>query len=75
MCLGDLAEVLAVTEGVTAEVRTDHRLTSVSLLTLDLPVAPGDWLLVHSGYALRRLSQAEADEAARIRATPQEESR
>jgi hydrogenase expression/formation protein HypC len=48
--------------------RVGDRLVTVSLLTLDGAVAPGDWLQVHSGYALARLTDEERREAARIRA-------
>lgn len=69
MCLGELAEVLAVTGPATAVVRRDGRSTAtVSLLALAEPVVAGDWLLVHSGFALHRLTPDEAQDAAAIRA-------
>jgi len=42
----------------------------VSLLALDPPEAvPGDWLVVHSGYAIDRVDPAEAEAvAAELRA-------
>ena len=68
MCLGELGEVVRV-DGDTAEVvGGTGRRTTVSLMTLDQPVAAGDWLVVHAGFALERVSPAEAEEAARIRA-------
>jgi len=70
MCLGELAEVTEVTERVSAVVRSGGTIRTVSLLTLETPVLPGDWVVVHSGFALSRLTAAEAQEAARIRATP-----
>jgi hydrogenase expression/formation protein HypC len=68
MCLGELAKVLDLAEAATARVRCGDRDTTVSLLTLDGPVAVGDWLLVHSGYALSRLTPSEAEDAEHIRA-------
>ena len=68
MCLGDLGQVLEVRAGPTAVVRTELRTVSVSLLTLDEKVSPGDWVLCHSGCALSRLTPEQADEAAAIRA-------
>ena len=68
MCLGELGQVLGVRDGL-AEVRVGDRLRSVSLLTLEEPVDPGDWVLVHSGFALGRLSADEATEAEQIRST------
>jgi hydrogenase expression/formation protein HypC len=67
MCLGDLGEVLEAGPGPTAVVRTGARTVTVSLLTLDEPVVPGDWVLCHSGFALSRLTPEEAGEAAAIR--------
>lgn len=68
MCLGELAEVVGVNAPGTADVRYGGRQVTVSLLTLEGTVAPGDWLVVHSGFALERISASEAQEAARIRA-------
>lgn len=73
MCLGELAEVIAVTGRATADVRVGERTRSVSLLALEVPIAPGDWVLVHSGFALSRLTAAEAREAELIRTTTLEE--
>lgn len=69
MCLGELAEVIRVLEDGTAEVRGGGRTRSVSLLTLEERVGPGDWVVVHAGFALSRLTAAEAHEAALIRVT------
>lgn len=69
MCLGELAEVTAVTGDGTAQVRSDGRALTVSLLTLDETVAPGDWLLTHAGFALSRHTRDQALEAARIRSS------
>jgi len=40
----------------------------VSLLALDPPgpVEPGEWLVVHSGYAVGRADRAEAEAAAAL---------
>ena len=67
MCLGELAQVVDGVDERTVRARVGDRLVTVSLLTLDGPVAPGDWLQVHSGYALARLTEAERRDAARIR--------
>jgi hydrogenase expression/formation protein HypC len=69
VCLGELAEVLEVVGRDAALVRASARSATVSLLTLDGPVAPGDWLLCHAGFALRRLTPQEAHDAAVLRAT------
>ena len=67
MCLGDVALVLELVPGGSALVRCGPRTTTVSLLTLDDDVAPGDWVVCHSGFALGRVSAAEAAEATAIR--------
>lgn len=72
MCLGELAEVLQLVGGSAALVRSEARTVTVSLVTLDDAVAPGDWVVCHSGFALSRLTQEEACDAAAIRAAPQQ---
>ena len=68
MCLGELAEVIDVgTEN--AMVSGGGRTRTVSLLTLTDPVTPGDWVVIHSGFALARLTAEEASEAIALRAT------
>ena len=68
MCLGELAEVIEMGTQ-TALVRGGGRTRTVSLLTLTDPVTPGDWVVIHSGFALARLTAAEASEATALRAT------
>jgi hydrogenase expression/formation protein HypC len=67
MCLGELAEVVEVGPGASATVRSRQRTSTVSLLTLAQAPAPGDWLVCHSGFALRRVTEREAAQAAAIR--------
>ena len=69
MCLGELCEILELGPGATAVARTDARTQTISLMTLDETVAPGDWVVVHSGFALARLDPDEADEALTLRAS------
>jgi hydrogenase expression/formation protein HypC len=73
MCLGDLAQVVDLVDERTVSARVGDRVVTVSLLTLEGPVAPGDWLQVHSGFALARLTDQERREAERIRSTPGED--
>lgn len=73
MCLGELAQVVEVTGPRTVAARVGDRVVSVSLLALDGPVGPGDWLQVHAGFALARLTEAERLDAHRIRRAAQEE--
>jgi hydrogenase expression/formation protein HypC len=74
MCLGDLGQVLEVGAGPTALVQTGVRTVTISLLTLDEPVGPGDWLVCHSGFALRRVTPEEARQAAVLRTGGQPET-
>ncbi|HSO65552.1 MAG TPA: HypC/HybG/HupF family hydrogenase formation chaperone [Ornithinibacter sp.] len=53
--------------GSSALVRSRQRTATVSLLTLDESVAPGDWVVCHSGFALGRVTPEEAAEATEIR--------
>lgn len=68
MCLGEISRVVGLAGDSTAEVETQVRRLRVSLLTLQTPVEVGDWVLVHSGFALERLEPEAALEALRIRA-------
>ena len=73
MCLGEVGQIIELTAGPGAEVRVGDTVRSVSLLTLDVPAGPGDWVLIHSGFALGRLTEDEAHEAEHIRTTPWED--
>ena len=69
MCLGEVAQVVQLGPGPSALVRSAQRTATVSLLTLGEVVAPGDWVVCHSGFALARVSAEEAAEATAIRTT------
>ena len=73
MCLGDLAQVIDLVDDRTVRASVGDRIVIVSLLTLDGSVATGDWLQIHSGFALARLTEEERLEADRIRNTTMEE--
>jgi hydrogenase expression/formation protein HypC len=68
MCLGELAEVIDAST-LNALVSGGGRTRTVSLLTLTDPVIPGDWVVIHSGFALARLTAEEAREATALRTT------
>jgi hydrogenase expression/formation protein HypC len=68
MCLGELAEVIEVGTG-NALVSGGGRTRTVSLLTLTDPVTPGNWVVIHSGFALALLTAEEAGEATALRTT------
>jgi hydrogenase expression/formation protein HypC len=64
MCLELPAFVMEVdADGMSAIVRANDRTARVLLLALDAEreaVQPGDWLLVHTGIAVQRISSSEA---------------
>lgn len=65
MCLGVPMQVLEVTgETVTAEIDGVRR--EASLLMLADPVAVGDYVIVHAGFAIARIDPAEAQETLRL---------
>ena len=67
MCLGLVGRTTALLGADQVLVQVDGRALRASLLALDDQVAVGDWLLVHAGFALARLTEAQAGEALAIR--------
>lgn len=71
MCLSDLGRVVDVDVGRhTASVEVDGRLVDVSTVTLGLDAPQpdvGDWLVVHTGFAVERLTRVGAAEVRRAR--------
>lgn len=61
MCVGVPCKVLELREGGMAVVEIGGARRSVNLHLLD-DVAPGDFVLVHAGFAISRLEEAEARE-------------
>ncbi len=76
MCVSRFHLVLAVPRPGSAEVRDSNGVVrTVSLLALDGPAPqPGEWLVVHSGYAFDRVARpagpAEARAAGSAPAAP-----
>jgi hydrogenase assembly chaperone HypC/HupF len=56
MCLAVPNEVVSMGDGATVSVRRGGRVSRASLLAADEPVEVGDWVLVHSGLVLARLT-------------------
>lgn len=67
MCLGEICRVVTVDTGAATAVTSTGAERQVSLMALGAPVSPGDWLVVHSGFALERLAADEAHAALAIR--------
>jgi hydrogenase expression/formation protein HypC len=64
MCLSIPAKVLSV-EGNTAKASVGGAIVNTSLHLVD-DVVPGDFILIHSGFALQKISEQEALETIRI---------
>lgn len=74
MCLGIVGQVLAVTAGQaragsagSVEIDAGDRVVTASLLAISEAVGPGDWVLMHSGLVLGRLTEQEARDALDLR--------
>jgi hydrogenase expression/formation protein HypC len=61
MCLGVPGQVKQV-DGLTADVDFWGVQKEVRLDTVDEPVEPGDYILNHVGFAIRRIPESEIDE-------------
>lgn len=63
MCLGIPGRIIEITDVpnclAKVEVSGVRRVISVRLLEADLP-EPGDWVLVHVGFAMAKIDETEA---------------
>ena len=61
MCLGIPGEIVRITDAETSLATVDvggvRRVVNVDLLD---DVTPGDWVLVHVGFAMSKIDEAEA---------------
>lgn len=64
MCLSVPAEILSV-EGEMAMASVGGAVREISLQLLD-DIKPGDFVLLHTGYALEKISREEAEETLRM---------
>jgi hydrogenase expression/formation protein HypC len=58
MCLSVPAKVVSV-EGISAKVSVGGTLIDISLHLVE-DIQPGDYVLVHTGFALQKVSEEEA---------------
>ena len=65
MCLAAPAKVISITDR-EAVVDYNGVRTTARLDTLAEPLAPGDYVLIHTGFAIRRLSAADGEETLRL---------
>lgn len=61
MCIGVPGLIISV-EGADAVVDFAGMARPISLLTLP-DARPGDWIIAHSGFAVKRVSEAEATQS------------
>jgi hydrogenase expression/formation protein HypC len=67
MCLAVPAEILSITDQVaTCRVGEGETTLNASLMVLDEAVAVGDYLIIHAGFAIRKLDPKEAQETLQI---------
>ena len=64
MCLSIPAKVLSV-DGLTAKASVGGAIVDTSLHLVE-NVKPGDYILIHTGFALQKLSEEEALETIRL---------
>jgi hydrogenase expression/formation protein HypC len=65
MCLGIPGEVVALDAGAPdlALVDVSGVRRAINVALLDDAVAPGDWILIHVGFALSKIDESEARRA------------
>ena len=70
MCLGTVGQITGFTQlgaDRCVAVRAGDRDITASLLAVEDELEPGDWVLVHSGLVLSRLTEEEALDALDLR--------
>jgi len=65
MCLAAPARVISIDDNI-ATVDYGGVETKARLDTLTEEVAPGDYILIHTGFAIRRLSAEDAEETLKL---------
>lgn len=65
MCLAIPGEIMEITDGV-ATVRIGESLRKASLMLLADEPKPGDYVIVHAGFALNVIDPEEATESLRL---------
>ncbi|PMP68429.1 MAG: HypC/HybG/HupF family hydrogenase formation chaperone [Thermodesulfobacterium geofontis] len=63
MCLAYPYKIVEIKNEWTAVAETQGVKTEISLQLLPEPVKEGDWVLVHVGFAIQKLSEKEAEES------------
>ncbi|MFH1913062.1 MAG: HypC/HybG/HupF family hydrogenase formation chaperone [Pseudomonadota bacterium] len=67
MCLAIPAEIIEINDSVaTCRVGEGDTTVQASIMLLDEEVTLGDYIIIHAGFALRRLDPKEAQETLKI---------
>ena len=68
MCLAVPVRIVEVSKEGSARVQVGHgeNYMEISTILLPQPPQPGDYVIVHAGFALRLLDAAEAEESLNI---------
>ena len=67
MCLAVPAEVISIEDQVaTCRVGEGDTTVTASLMVLDEEIALGDFLIIHAGFAIRKLDALEAKQTLQI---------
>ena len=67
MCLGEVGRVQDTIDRDSLSVELNGRVATVSAMLLDAAPAAGEWVVVHAGFALGTLTDAEARAALDLR--------
>jgi hydrogenase maturation factor len=70
MCMGTIGQITGMGPDRCVEVLAGDRAISGSLLAVSDTVGLGDWVVVHSGLVLARLTEQEARDALDLREPP-----
>lgn len=65
MCLAIPAEIIEIQDDM-ATVQVGGAVRKASLMLLPEPPVPGDYVIVHAGFALHRIDPQEAQESLRL---------
>ena len=67
MCLAIPAKIREIEDGVaTCQVGEGDTTVQASIMLLDEKVTLGDYIIIHAGFALRKLDPKEAEETLKI---------
>lgn len=66
MCLAIPSKIIEIKENETALVDTMGSKRVISTMLIEEPLANGDYLLIHVGYAMQKIDEKEAMESLKL---------